>query len=386
VIVTYNRAYSLQRLLRSISRANFAGHTDVPLIISIDKSNCQEVLEVARKFQWEHGPKCVIEHTEHLGLRKHIISCGDLTEEYGAVIVLEDDLYVSPVFYDYAVQAMRFYDGDERISGISLYSYDFNEYAQMRFCPLDDGYDNYFIQNASSWGQLWTRAQWVDFKQWYISQSQLTVRQEDPLPTSVIRWSESSWKKYFIKYMVLRNKYFVYPRVSLSTNFGDIGTHARVGSTRCQVPLALRRKVYDFSRLEDSISVYDSYFEIAAHCLKYYNQDLVHVDFESDFYGTKDLGKVKTEYLLSIRECTQPILSYSIDFVPQELSVILSCEGKFFHLAKVGDFGELKQDKRHFQLRHLHKNLGLRSYGFLFLMGLSERVGDNFRSKKVVSK
>ena len=51
-----------------------------------------------------------------------MLQCGDISYEYGSVIVLEDDLFVSPFFYKYAVEAQEFYRDDNRIGGISLYN------------------------------------------------------------------------------------------------------------------------------------------------------------------------------------------------------------------------------------------------------------------------
>ena len=308
VVVAFERLEPLKRLLSAIANADYDGYTNIPLIISIDKSRSMKARQIAEEFTWTQGVKVVVRHATRLGLRNHIISCGDLTEKYGAIIVLEDDLFVSPAFYDYAVQAMQFYSDSDEISGISLYACDFNEYARMRFWALDDGYDNCFIQSASSWGQLWTRKQWRDFKHWYMANVQSPVNNDDPVPDSVIEWPESSWKKYFIKYMVLREKYFVYPRVALTTNIGDKGTHTRSEIGNVRVPLALRRKRYNFSSLADSACRYDSHYEIEARCLAQFNKELKQIDFECDLYGTKNLGKIKTEYLLSMRESAKPII------------------------------------------------------------------------------
>ena len=35
------------------------------------------------------------------------------------------------------------------------------------FVPVMGEYDNYFLQCAQSWGQLWFRNQWNDFRRWY---------------------------------------------------------------------------------------------------------------------------------------------------------------------------------------------------------------------------
>ena len=145
VVVAFNRPRSLKRILDSIRRADYTGYADIPLVISIDQSEDPAVRDVASSTPWDHGPKRVIVHDRHLGLRKHILACGDLSKEYGAVIVLEDDLAVSPAFYDYSVQAVEAYQKEASVGGISLYSYEFNEYADMKFIAIDDGYDNYYV-------------------------------------------------------------------------------------------------------------------------------------------------------------------------------------------------------------------------------------------------
>ena len=117
VVVAFNRPHSLRRLLRSVRQADFSGYSDVPLVISIDKGDNQEVLEVAASYVWEHGPKEVIAHDRRLGLRNHIVACGDLSLAYEAVIILEDDLFVSPAFYDFSVQALQYYRGRGELEG-----------------------------------------------------------------------------------------------------------------------------------------------------------------------------------------------------------------------------------------------------------------------------
>lgn len=98
VTVAYNRVKSLSRLLNSLLCADI---DNAPLIISIDKSNTNEVERYANDFIWPYGEKKkkVITHKENLGLRKHILSIGQLLDYYDAVIVLEDDIIVAPGFF-----------------------------------------------------------------------------------------------------------------------------------------------------------------------------------------------------------------------------------------------------------------------------------------------
>ena len=79
VVTAYNRPRSLKRILASI--AGMKAAADVPLIISIDNKapDNQDVLAIANDFKWPFGEKEVIYRPEHMGLRKHILACGDLS-------------------------------------------------------------------------------------------------------------------------------------------------------------------------------------------------------------------------------------------------------------------------------------------------------------------
>lgn len=360
VVVAYNRPAALARILKTIAQAEYGHYQDIPLVISIDKSDRTDVSTVAHEFNWTYGSKRVIERPKNLGLRNHVIACGDLTYEYGALILLEDDLLVSPEYYKYTVKALLFYASQPKISGISLYSYDFNEYAESRFSPIEDGFDNYFIQTASSWGQAWTAEQWQGFRTWYEDHSAFDG-QCDRLPQKLLEWPERSWKKFFIKYMILNDKYFVYPRISLSTNSGVNGAN-HTGSLNYQVSLQLGSKDYAFSQIENALAIYDSHYELDACSLKQLNSELRDIDFECDLYGTKSVDNVKATHLISIKDCDRPVASYELSLVPQELNIAFGLSGSFFTLGKVGDFTSVNDRKQVLQLQCLHKNLGWKRY------------------------
>lgn len=375
VIVAFERPDALARLLRSVALADYEKCGEVPLVISLDGAGSPAVRAEAARFEWEHGPLRVIEHEERLGLRRHVLACGDLVDEYEAVIVLEDDLFVSPGFYRYAIQAREFYAGDDRIAGISLYADDYNEYARLRFQPLDDGFDNHFIKTASSRGQLFTREQWHGFRGW------LRAGDDSPglgVPAAVAAWPASSWKKDFIRYLSATDRYFVYPRTSFSTNFGDAGTHYPRATGLWQVPLQLGAPAAPqprFSRLEDSLAVYDEHYEFDPSRMRRLAPWLAEFDFECDFYGTKDPTRSPAELLLSVRSCDRPVRSFSFELVPAEANVIHDVRGHFFALAEKRALGELSLRKRALQFRHLHKNGGFKRYGMLALQALFEQAG-----------
>lgn len=329
VVVAYNRAKSLYRLLTSLNAAEYLVD-DIPLIISIDRGeHNQDVLEVANEFVWKHGEKTVVYQKENLKLRKHILKCGDYALEYGNVIILEDDLFVSKYFYQYAESALAFSDLHDRIGGVSLYNHRFNVEASEPFEAIDDGYDNWYFQFASSWGEAWTEKQWRCFKEWYVQTPNVDNRND--VPEYVRGWPKSSWLKYFIAYLVEKDKYFIYPKKSLTTNFGEAGTHVNMSNTTHQVPLQNSPIRYRFSTLEESSSIYDAYFESVSVSNKVINDNYVAIDL----YGKKDASLLacKYRYILSRNALPYKIEKrYGCDMRPHEENILHNITGNDFFL------------------------------------------------------
>ena len=181
------------------------------LVISLDNSGNPEPRKVAEAFDWPHGEKRIIAHPQRLGLRQHVLSCGDLTEQYGDVIILEDDLFVSPFFYDYTHKALQAYADDAGVAGISLYSVQFSQTVDLPFMPIDDGDSHvHFIQMAASWGQAWSRRHWQGFRQWLESNG-TDISHINGIPADIRSWPESSWLKLYTAYIISKDLYFVYP-------------------------------------------------------------------------------------------------------------------------------------------------------------------------------
>lgn len=326
IIVAYNRPDSIRRVLHSLSSANYTGFENIDLIISIDGGGGAEVIDIAEEFEWNYGPKEIIKHDKNIGLRNHVISCGELTEKYENIVIIEDDCFVSRNFYDFSVKAIEFYKDDEQISGISLYSYRFNEIAALPFSPLDDGYDTYFMNVPSSLGQIWTRTQWRKFMEYYRSNP--VINSNDILPDNVKSWPESSWKKYFYKYNVENNLFFVYSKTSHLTNFGEKGTHYPHVTQSLQVPIELRAKnsPYKFVRFSDSDNKYDGFYEILPNSLKKYGVPISE-DCVIDLYGTKKMQLFSNIYALSVKNCNRSILTFGMRLYPYPLNVIHNIEG-----------------------------------------------------------
>lgn len=329
VVVAFNRPKTLSRLLESLAASKYPDES-IDLIVSIDHSESQQsTVDVADAFKWQHGRKRILRQLAPLGLRSHILQSGDFTEEFGSIILLEDDLYVSPYFYDYALASQNFFANDSKIAGVSLYNHGYNETAKRAFQASDDGYDNYFMQLPSSWGQVWTASQWVAFRSWYDLHSGRPITKEDGVPEDVIKWPNSSWKKYFIKYMVSQNLYFSFPRISLTTNFMDPGTHHLIKYNHLQMPLQLSQRTYLLAHFGGSRSVYDVFCEPDANLLtrdyellRDYANDLT-----IDLYGSKPLNRITSKYILTCKTTAKPIVQWGRHLKPHEQNVNRDIKG-----------------------------------------------------------
>ena len=336
VIIAYNREKPLRRLLGSVAAADYPGNCDVPLLISIDKSDNGEVLKAASEFDWKHGEKRILTHDERMGLRRHVLECGDHSGEYGNVILLEDDLFVMPDFYNYALAALEFTSPDERIGGVSLYNHLLNVHAREPFFPVEDGYDNYYLQLASSWGQAYTAKQWTGFRQWLEKRGDDTGLTDTDIPENVRSWSDSSWLKYNIAYLIERDMYFLYPRSSLTTNFMSQGEHSQGENNDLQVPIGVYSGIkYRFGTLSESRSKYDAFFEnTALKELMAHRHSLKPSDICIDLYGLRREEQLKgRRYLLSSKALPFKILdSYARTLRPVDCNVIYDISGEALFL------------------------------------------------------
>ncbi len=322
VVIGFNRINSTRRLMDSISKANYEGD-NVDLIFSIDYSGNDEIENYAKDFRWEHGNKRIVAHKNRLGLRKHVLKCGDFVFDYDGIAVFEDDLFVAPSFYSYMKRAIQFYKDDLRIAGISLYTHLWNESAQRPFAAEKTLYDSYFIQYAQSWGQIWMPKQWNQFKEWYEKNSNSLII-NNSIPRRVSQWGETSWLKYHIIYCIEMNKFFVYPYYSYSTNFVEVGQHCKTSNRIYQVPLAYSSSAdYRFAEF-DSIEAphYDAFFEriISPEALELNEEILV------DLYGEKTWQGER--YYLTTRKLDFKIVrEYGLFLRPQEMNVLLDVRG-----------------------------------------------------------
>ena len=330
IAIGYNRVKSMERLLNALKRADYK-EKNVTLIISIDNSGVDDVIDTAQNFNWEYGEKVVKTYSERQGLRAHILKCGSYIDEYNldAVAVFEDDVFPSPAFFNYMEQAVSYYKDDDNIAGISLYTHLWNVNASMPFQPSFNGFDNYFMCFAQSWGQVWMRKQWQQFMEWYDKHDG-DLSECQGVPQYVKSWPKSSWLKYHIAYCIEKKKYFVYPYESLSTCFTEQGEHSLEHITLHQVPMVYNtNKKYNFVDLNNTTVRYDAYFE-RENLSKYLNINDEEICI--DLYGKKKNYENKRYWLTTVNEKYKVLRAFALELRPHEENIVEDIQGLDIYL------------------------------------------------------
>lgn len=369
VAIGYKNALGVQRLLKALDEADYQDQ-EILLIVSIDYSGKDTVLNVAKNFEWKYGQKVVRSFSKNLGLRKHVLACGDYLNEFDldALIVFEDDMYPSIDFFRYSKAATEYFINDDRIAGISLYNRCINQTVMENFYPLTCKGDNYFLQYAQSRGQIWFRKQWNAFIEWYDSNDNKFVEQPD-IPSDVANWYDTSWLKYHIKYCVENNKFFVYPYISYSTCFGEEGVHLKSKTDLWQVPLSKGENIdFDFVDLDENAIIYDAFFE-NRNLYKFVGLNAN--DLEVDLFAGRTL--LNKKYILTTRKLPYKIIrTWGNRLVPHELNIIRNIQGNDIFLYERNDddsiialpLSECREDKYQSYFSILAKWLKLEAQGY----------------------
>lgn len=353
VVIGYKNEDGIKRVFQALSMADY-GNENVKLIISVDYSGNDKVLRLANEYQWRFGEKYINTFNERLGLREHVLHCGDYLNTYDldALAVFEDDTMPSHNFFQFAKAATEKYIENKNIAGVSLYSHSLNYNTGQKFIPMTNGADNYFMQCAQSWGQVWFRREWNEFRDWYKEQHNLLS--DYLIPQHVSGWPETSWLKYHIKYCVVNNKYFVYPYISFSTCFADVGEHVRVQTDEYQVPIpgmCVQARDFNLIDFDENALKYDVFFEnqsLDQYC-NICKEELL-VNLYGDYVAT-DKRYVLTKRKLPYRK----INSWGNKLVPHEMNVIYKLQGDEITLYDLENEGETVMFPKEVKKREISK-------------------------------
>ena len=307
--------------------------------------------------------------------------------DWDAEVVLEDDIIVSPYFYSFAIRNIEKYGKEPRVAGISLYKHEFNNYAKQPFIPTDSPYDVFFLQYAQSWGQVWLREQWKSFIAWYEAKE---YEKMDPMliPGNILTW-DRSWLKFHIMYLIDTDSFFVYPRISYTSNCADAGEHNKKRNAKMQVPMCTSERkeliLPDFASAK--APKYDAFFENLG--LRGFFAD-VSDSVCVDLYGVKPIAYDKYRYLLSTKLLDKRIIdSFDMCLRPMEENIYQGMKGNVIFLYDLSADGKKPEYNGNAIFEYHLKGINIFTYrGLRFLMhDFWDRVRIFFRVvKKKIKK
>ncbi|MBN1185523.1 MAG: glycosyltransferase [Bacteroidales bacterium] len=239
VLFVYNRLEHVKETLNSLLENELSIESEL-FIYSDGPKNDIDLLKVksVRKYlETISGFKTIqiIEKKINNGLANSVITgVSEVLQKYPKVIVVEDDLQVSPDFLSFMNSALDFYADSPEIFSISGYNFPIK-------IPANYKNDVYLSYRASSWGwatwcDRWDKADWEvkdyqEFKKDRTAQHLFNRGGEDLTPmlhkqmkgiidSWAIRWAYSHYKN---------NSYCLYPNRSFVNNIGmdNSGKHAK---------------------------------------------------------------------------------------------------------------------------------------------------------------
>lgn len=161
IIFTYNRIDHLDTLIRSLKKNNLFADSKVFVFSDgpkneIDKKKIENIRMFLKKNLSIHKSE-IIERDVNLGLSRNVIGgITDAFKTYDQLIILEDDLEVSPFFLNYMNDALNMYKSVDNVASISGYMYPIE--------PNKFSNDYFFLKLVESWGWgTWKRA-WNNFE------------------------------------------------------------------------------------------------------------------------------------------------------------------------------------------------------------------------------
>lgn len=261
IVLTMNRAKSLQRLLDSLVNALY-GNDIIDLDVWIDRAENatsvdETVLSVSRNITWKQGTKTIHKRRSNAGLYEQWIYTWNLsnpTTSSEFAVILEDDLQVSPKFYKWLLLARAAYAQDEEVAAFTLQRPTLRPRQRKGIAsgPLNISTDHQVFKYRllGTWGFAPLREHWIEFRKWYeLSRVRGDKPYVDHLMTTT--WYKEQegkdgfaprmWSQWWIRFAEQRNYFTVTANLpdgtTLAANWREPGLHYAHGEPTADFPV-----------------------------------------------------------------------------------------------------------------------------------------------------
>lgn len=263
VLFVYNRLNHTRQTLEALQKNDLASKSE--LIIYSDsaknKNDLDKVAKVREYIKNIDGFKKIIirKAKKNIGLANSIINgVTKVVNEYGKIIVLEDDLMTSRFFLRFMNEALVAYKDEPRVASIHGYIY-----------PIKNLPETFFIKGADCWGWATWNNKWSIFesdgKKLLDNVKKKNLEREINFNDSYnytkmlkdqIMGKNDSWAIRWYVSVFLKNMITLYPGQSYVQNIGfdNGGTHTKTKTVLFKTNLVNRFKFSKISVNEDFVS------------------------------------------------------------------------------------------------------------------------------------
>ncbi|XP_060597005.1 uncharacterized protein LOC132750932 [Ruditapes philippinarum] len=281
IVLVYDRAKSLQRLLNSLNEAEYASDI-IKLEIWIDRSEDGSVdkitLQAAINFNYLHGDCEVIVHQHHVGIVGQWLTTWKPNITSNEIVVfLEDDVTVSKYFWKYLRMVHRKYDNRSDINGFALQGYSRTFSLEHNITTLrgPEDYTVFHFPVLGSWGFSPSTKNWKQFLDWFYSEDKSSFKPYVP-GNIASDWYEilssggkanTMWTMWHIYYAWKNNEYTLHcnfpENAGLTTNWREKGLH--YSQTEGSSNKLLTEWKSEYNNLPDHVP----YLNLSGHVIHY---------------------------------------------------------------------------------------------------------------------
>ena len=242
LIPTLNRHVHFKRCVESLAICTYADQTDLYIALDypLKESHWEGYKKISIYLDEINGFKSVnvIRRDKNLGARENIVDArNEIFKQYDRIIVSEDDNEFSPNFLDYINVCLEKYENNENVLAITGYNrmidmngYDKNIYSALSFCAWGftiSRKDYQFLQKeitntayAKKIIQSWSNSYKIYKRSPSLLRGLLSVAKTGTVTNDTM----------IVTYMILNNKYCIWPTVSKVRNHGFDGGGEHFGS------------------------------------------------------------------------------------------------------------------------------------------------------------
>jgi acetyltransferase-like isoleucine patch superfamily enzyme len=318
VLFVYNRPWHTRQTLEALE-ANVLANESMLFVFAdgpkpnasaedIDKIN--EVRSIVKEKQWCKSVE-LIESDANKGLAQSVIAgVTQIVNQYGRIIVLEDDLITSPWFLTYMNEGLEMYENNQNVYSINGYMFpiDYGNDCDTFLCPLA----------TSSWGWATWKDKWKVFdfetKYKYNIQHNLLLKNRFNIAEysfSSMLDNKNSWAIRWYYSVFCRNGLGLFPTKTLVNNIGCDGSGVHYNDSKTTINESTSNQIY---RTKYDLSFKES------------------IDFEKyslllDYFAVNIKNYIdQTEMKLKYRFSPKLLTKRAINFIRRKISRIILFE------------------------------------------------------------